>query len=118
VKIHGLEVRGALLDGQTRCTHYASALDIIAIKFPCCDTYYPCYECHKEDADHPPQVWPRNRFHERAVLCGACGHELTVEEYLNCAYQCPKCLARFNPGCGNHYHLYFDLTSPSRCESV
>jgi uncharacterized CHY-type Zn-finger protein len=108
VEIHGVDVKGALVDSQTRCAHYASALDIIAIKFPCCDTYYPCYQCHQEVADHPPQVWPRSRFHERAVLCGACGYELTVEEYLNCAYQCPKCRAHFNPGCGSHYHLYFE----------
>ena len=34
-KIYGLTV-----DNQTRCQHYHSVLDIIAIKFKCCDKFY------------------------------------------------------------------------------
>jgi uncharacterized CHY-type Zn-finger protein len=41
-------------------------------------------------------------------LCGACGHQLTVNEYLNCNSVCPRCRSQFNPGCANHYYLYFE----------
>lgn len=54
------ELKGQLTDNGTRCIHYHSALDIIAIKFKCCDVYYPCYECHAEEAGHTAQVWPKN----------------------------------------------------------
>lgn len=107
--IHGIPVRGRLIDSHTRCVHYPSPLDIIAIRFRCCQTYYPCFLCHQEDADHPPQVWPQAEWETRAVLCGACGHEMTIHAYLMSDYRCPFCAARFNPGCSRHYPLYFDV---------
>lgn len=45
-------VKGRTTDDQTRCIHYHSAVDIIAIKFKCCNTYYPCFYCHEEEAGH------------------------------------------------------------------
>lgn len=42
------KIYGATIDNETRCTHYHTPLDIIAIKFKCCDKYYPCYKCHNE----------------------------------------------------------------------
>ena len=39
----GHHVAGDVIDSETRCTHYHSELDIIAIKFYCCDTYFPCF---------------------------------------------------------------------------
>ncbi len=30
-------VKGKLVDDQTRCVHYRSTLDVIAIKFKCCN---------------------------------------------------------------------------------
>ena len=27
-------------------------LDVIAIKFKCCNKYYPCYKCHEEHESH------------------------------------------------------------------
>lgn len=101
------KVYGVNVDSETRCKHYHTEVDIIALKFGCCERYYPCYECHLETADHPPKTWPESRFDQPAVLCGACGHELTVHEYLACDSQCPSCKASFNPGCKLHYHLYF-----------
>ena len=82
-------------------------LDIIAIKMRCCQTYYACRDCHDALADHPADVWPLSEFEQLAILCGACGHELTVSEYLDCDSQCQSCQARFNPGCHTHRHLYF-----------
>jgi uncharacterized CHY-type Zn-finger protein len=41
------------------------------------------------------------------VLCGACGHEMSIDQYMASSYQCPDCNAAFNPGCRNHYQFYF-----------
>lgn len=108
MKVYGKNVEGSVIDQSTRCKHYHSDLDIIAIKFPCCDTYYPCYQCHEEHAGHRAKIRKREEFGERAVLCGACGYELTVNEYLQSPSTCPSCEEKFNPGCKIHHHLYFE----------
>jgi uncharacterized CHY-type Zn-finger protein len=102
------DIRGLRLDPQTRCAHYYSPVDIVAIKMHCCALYYACKDCHIALADHPISVWPRAEFHQRAILCGACKRELTIHEYLQCASQCPRCRAAFNPACANHHHFYFE----------
>lgn len=101
-----IHVTGAI-DSYTRCRHYHSELDIIAIKFPCCDTYYGCYECHVEFANHSPKVWQWEDAEKKAILCGNCGTELSIRAYLTSGVQCPSCEAPFNPRCENHYALYF-----------
>ncbi|MCA1055010.1 hypothetical protein LCM10_08435 [Rossellomorea aquimaris] len=103
-----VKVKGVDVDTHTRCRHYHSEIDIIAIKFKCCDTYYPCHLCHEETADHEAIRWSREEWHTPAVLCGGCGHELTILQYMNCQSVCPECQASFNPGCQLHYHLYFE----------
>jgi len=105
--IHGECVYGNDVDSQTRCLHYHSDLDIIAIKFKCCGLWFPCFECHKETTDHAAEVWGHTEFGEKAILCGNCGYQLTINEYFGCDSACPTCKAGFNPGCANHYHLYF-----------
>ena len=105
---HNQKVKGNIIDKETRCTHYHSKLDIIAIKFYCCQTYYPCFTCHKEAGCHNPAVWPKEKFEEKAILCGACGYELTVNEYKNCNSACPSCSNSFNPGCELHWDFYFE----------
>lgn len=109
VDVHGVKVYGVNVDHQTRCGHYHSPFDLIALRFPCCDTYYPCYECHEETAGHPAKRWRTEQIEEKAVLCGSCGHQLTIHEYLMSNSVCPSCNANFNPGCRNHYHLYFEF---------
>lgn len=104
-----MHLKGKLIDDQTRCTHYHSVLDIIAIQFKCCDTYYPCYECHQEEAGHEATVWAKEERETNAILCGKCKEELTITEYLNSGNQCPQCNAEFNPKCSTHYHLYFEV---------
>ena len=101
------EVKGNTVDEQTRCTHYHSQLDVIAIKFKCCNTYYPCYYCHEETAGHKAEVWPSDEFDTKAILCGVCKQEMTIREYKTSNYQCPHCSSSFNPKCSNHNHLYF-----------
>ncbi|MBN3518946.1 chromophore lyase [Algoriphagus lutimaris] len=106
--IGGINIYGKPIDQQTRCQHWHSELDVIAIKFKCCEKYYPCFSCHEEEADHEPKVWPKSEFDFKAILCGVCGTELSISEYQKSNNSCPKCMAAFNPGCSKHYHLYFE----------
>jgi uncharacterized CHY-type Zn-finger protein len=102
-----MQVRGIELDDQTRCVHYHLALDIVAIKMMCCGIYYACKDCHEALAGHPIEVWPDVMWDQKAILCGQCGAELSISEYMASGNTCPVCGAGFNPGCRNHYHFYF-----------
>ncbi len=106
---HCTMVKGNLVDSETRCVHYQSKRDIIAIKFKCCKDYYPCYECHAELAGHKPEVWTKQERNEKAILCGLCKTELTIREYLDSSDICPRCGSSFNPNCNRHFHLYFEV---------
>ncbi len=101
-----LPVRGPSIDDETRCVHYGTALDIVALRAPCCEAWYPCHLCHAAVADHPLEVIPRSEHHLPAALCGICRATMSVPEYL-AADSCPSCGAAFNPGCALHAHLYF-----------
>jgi uncharacterized CHY-type Zn-finger protein len=100
-------VMGVDLDPNNRCAHFHTELDIIAIKLRCCGEYYGCKECHDDLAGHGLEAWRREEYDTTAVLCGACGAELTIREYLDCGSRCPACGAGFNPRCSNHYRFYF-----------
>lgn len=100
-------VYGSTVDNQTRCKHYHTPKDIIAIKFKCCHKYYPCFQCHEECENHEIAVWKKDEWNTPAILCGVCKTELTIEQYLH-ADKCLYCGSAFNEGCRNHYHLYFD----------
>jgi uncharacterized CHY-type Zn-finger protein len=102
-----IDVAGVELDPQTRCAHYHSALDIVAIKMKCCGLFYACKDCHDALADHPIVVWPSSQWHTQAVLCGACQTALSIAEYIDGSNRCPTCEAPFNPGCRDHHHFYF-----------
>lgn len=104
------EVRGVDLDAHTRCAHYRTPLDVVAIKMKCCGVYYACKDCHEALANHPIEVWPPSEWTERAVLCGVCGYEMSIEQYMASAYKCPACNAAFNPGCRKHSQFYFEST--------
>ena len=106
--IHNTEVIGTNVDNQTRCAHYNSDVDIIAVKFKCCEQWFPCFKCHAEHTMHAPEVWSAGESDTPTVLCGNCGHRLTIVEYLKCELICPKCRSEFNPRCALHYNLYFD----------
>ncbi|RHW34685.1 hypothetical protein D1B33_13620 [Lysinibacillus yapensis] len=103
-----MKVYGSVVDGETRCTHYHSRKDIIAIKFKCCNRYYPCYRCHEEDANHEIEQWAKEEFGNKAILCGHCQTELTITEYMQSS-RCPNCNHLFNEGCAAHYPLYFQV---------
>ena len=122
-------LRGVGVDPETRCVHWESELDVVALRFGCCGTFSPCHACHAETADHDPEPWPRARFDEPAVLCGACGATLSARVYLDGEAlrasgsegrshsgsrakpdddACPACGAAFNPGCRRHRDRYFE----------
>jgi uncharacterized CHY-type Zn-finger protein len=106
-----MTVKGNTVDDETRCVHYHSAIDIIAIKMKCCNTYYSCIYCHEAAAGHVPQQWRKHEFDTLAILCGSCREEMTINTYLESNYSCPSCNAAFNPGCSNHNHFYFETSS-------
>eukprot|EP00796_Vickermania_ingenoplastis_P007881 gene7881-5507_t len=105
-------VRGRVVDGETRCEHYHSELDIIAIKFRCCKIFYPCFQCHEEETEgkHEPQQWAVEERDHRAILCGHCRTTHTIATYMGTDI-CPACSAAWNPRCAHHYHLYFKMES-------
>lgn len=100
------EVAGSTVDAETRCTHYASALDVVAIRFHCCGRWYPCLHCHADAEDHPVLPWPATLRDAEALLCGVCRHRLRIDEYLG-TDRCTACAAPFNPGCSRHHPVYF-----------
>jgi len=100
---------GVGADSETRCVHYQSARDVIAIRFPCCEAFFPCFECHVACCEHEAERWPLDRFRERAILCGVCGEVLSIGSYLASEHQCPNCETAFNPGCANHWKRYFAI---------
>lgn len=101
-----VHIYGKPIDPQTRCVHYASDVDVVAIEFACCRRFYPCYLCHEQTADHPAEQWPRERQDEHAILCGVCRGTMTIAGYL-ATDRCANCGALFNEGCRLHRHLYF-----------
>ncbi|GKU80819.1 CHY zinc finger protein [Niallia sp. NCCP-28] len=101
------KIFGFPVDKETRCIHYHGEVDVIAIKFFCCNHYYPCYKCHEEEANHPIKRWPKQRFDEKAILCGVCKMEHTINAYKNMKV-CSNCGAKFNDRCELHYPLYFE----------
>lgn len=109
MKIKEHIIKGSVIDKETRCIHYHTEVDRIAIKFYCCLTYFPCHLCHEEAGCGDMQVWPRDKFDQKGILCGACGKELTINTYLQGTNKCPTCQTAFNPNCKLHEKLYFAI---------
>lgn len=101
-------MHGPTVDEQTRCVHYRTELDIVAIKFACCGRYYPCFECHAETESHEASVWPLAAQGGLGILCGVCRTELAIDVY-RAADACPACGAAFNPRCRLHADRYFEV---------
>ncbi len=104
-----IEIHGSLVDEQTRCVHYNTPLDVVAIKFKCCGRYYACYLCHAKSELHDVTCWNIADYARQAIFCGVCKVLLTIEEYLSCGFSCPSCRSSFNSGCAKHYDIYFEL---------
>lgn len=106
--IKNAKIHGRVIDNETRCIHYQTRADVVAIKFQCCQKFYPCYQCHNESENHPISLWRKTDYQEQAILCGVCKAKLTISEYIN-AGQCPRCEVIFNSNCLQHFHLYFEI---------
>jgi uncharacterized CHY-type Zn-finger protein len=104
-----VKVYGATVDDETRCVHYRTSVDIVAIKFRCCCRYYPCHLCHAQGEAHEAEQWAVSERETRAVLCGVCTTELTISDYLQAA-SCPHCGSLFNERCSLHAHLCFAMS--------
>jgi len=101
-----IEAQGFLVDKQTRCIHYHSKLDIIALQCYDCKKYYACYRCHDSLENHPFEPYPLSLIQGKPILCGVCLKLLTYKQYKE-SLSCPFCFSRFNPGCQNHKERYF-----------
>lgn len=108
------QVFGQLVDDQSRCVHWHSPLDVVALKFKCCGLYFACVTCHAEAEAEAGQHEVR-RYHVqqeptiKVALCGVCKLQMTFNQYSTAeGTKCPSCGAGFNPGCKSHYDLYFD----------
>jgi uncharacterized CHY-type Zn-finger protein len=112
------DVRGVNLDPQSRCEHYSGPTDIVAIKMKCCSVYYARKDCHAVLTDHQIEVWPESEWSQKAILCGACGTELTIRQYMQSESSCPFCGERFNPRCRNHYSHYFKTSHSAEAKDV
>lgn len=103
----------AAIDLEGRCKHYYGEYDTISIKFKCCKKYYPCYKCHEDHEDHQIQLWDPKDFNRKAILCGVCKQELSINYYLHHNH-CNNCQAVFNQNCSRHYHKYFNIVNGNR----
>ncbi|CAB16256.1 helper of TIM Hot13 [Schizosaccharomyces pombe] len=100
-------VYGKLVDNETRCFHYHSKADVVALRCGQCEKFYACFQCHDELNTHPFLPWRKAKFHIPCVICGACKNSLTVEEYRSTVH-CKYCNHPFNPKCKNHAGYYFE----------
>ncbi len=103
-------IYGFLTDEEGRCAHYHSPVDVAALRCGACGRYYSCYQCHDALEDHPFMAAAAEDSHP--VLCGACGRGLSREEYQQ--GRCPYCGQSFNPGCRQHYSIYFGSCGETR----
>lgn len=109
MQIKNQHVRRLEVSQHTGCLHYNSTFDVISIKCKDCNQYYACYECHIALADHPFGRWHPEEFDTKAILCGRCSAEMTIEQYLSCNSLCMYCKTSLNPNCKTHWSLYFVL---------
>lgn len=73
------EYFGIGLDSSSRCYHYHTKLDIVALKCSVCQKYYACYKCHDALEEH---CFAATKSDETfPVLCGSCRQMLTLKEY-------------------------------------
>lgn len=92
--------------GESRCSHWHSELDVLAIQAPCCQKFYACASCHDACEDHSLEPWPSSTSVEHnALLCGVCRHSYSIRAYINGPEppRCQACGVDMNPGCKLHW---------------
>ena len=89
----------SMLSEKTRCEHWHSALDILALKAACCNRFYACHSCHSACEEHDWLPWPADTSLDMmGLLCGACSKTFSLKQYLSGSSKCPHCDSPFNPG--------------------
>ena len=101
-----VQAQGLLVDDESRCVHYHSEKDIVALQCYECKKYYACYQCHDTLESHVFSPYPLILKEARPILCGSCKTLLSYEEYTEKG-TCPFCNAQFNPACQKHHSIYF-----------
>lgn len=101
-----MKIYGLLVDDESRCIHYHSEKDVIALQCYACKHYYACYQCHNALEDHVFSPYPLALTQDRPILCGVCKRLLTYATYKDVT-ACPSCQSPFNPGCKQHHSYYF-----------
>src|SRR5699024_7970441 len=99
---------GKLMDIETRCKSYVSVKDFMEIKFYRCNTFYTFFTGDREQVNHALGNCPKEKFNTKAILCGVCRTEMTIETYMN-HNACPECGSVYNENCQLHYPIYFDV---------
>eukprot|EP00656_Telonema_subtile_P040784 TRINITY_DN45863_c0_g1_i1.p1 TRINITY_DN45863_c0_g1~~TRINITY_DN45863_c0_g1_i1.p1 ORF type:complete len:141 (+),score=12.65 TRINITY_DN45863_c0_g1_i1:58-480(+) len=116
----GHTVHGMLEDyTHSRCFHWHSELDVLALLAPCCSKFYSCADCHNAIEAHQLEPWPASTSPgTTALLCGVCGHGFSLTQYLSPGFdsRCPSCEASFNPRCRKHWPLYFHPELIQTCD--
>src|SRR5699024_8847876 len=107
-EVHMVKIHVLTVDDESRCTHYHTPLDIIAIKFKCCNKFYSCYKCHNENENHEIIRWEKDEFDEQAIICGVCNQTRSTNDYM-LSEVCQHCSAIFNHRCKYHHHIYFKI---------
>lgn len=82
---------------KTLYLYWHSSLDVIAIDLRCCYKYSPSSSCHELKAKEEHEVYPKTAFSRKAILCGVCCHEISINDYLTSSNTFPNCKASFNP---------------------
>lgn len=71
------QIQGAI-DGQGRCRHWHTLVDVVANKCHTCGGWFACSLCYTELTDHEFGAMPKA---ELCVMCGVCGRKMTYAEY-------------------------------------
>lgn len=104
VRTTSTKVYGHLTDGQSRCIHYHSVLDVVANKCAICRKFYSCFKCHDDMENHKYGAIPHTEA--ASVMCGVCGNQFSYAEYAQMGSSCRVCKASFNPRCALHKDIY------------
>ncbi|WP_165242768.1 CHY zinc finger protein [Corynebacterium lizhenjunii] len=102
-----ITIHGAI-DGQGRCEHWHSEVDVVANRCATCGMWWACSLCHTQASDHAFGPMPLDA---PAAACGVCGLQMDYRAYRQAQQKhcCPGCGHGFNPGCALHTEIYFQL---------
>lgn len=103
-----VKVYGLFIDNEIWCIYYYLFLDVIVIKFKCCNKYYLCYKCYNEYVFYIIERWVENEFDEKVIMCGVCKYEMCICDYMM-VEMCFCCKVYFNSCCKFYYYLYFEV---------